>query len=65
MKRIFKEGQFELASAYARGYAYGRAGLELKHMWQPEEKKGYAAEELGHYWGEYDLYSFGELNDEL
>ena len=54
----------ELMSAFANGYAYGRSGLELRHLWQPEEKAGYEAEEVGHYWGEMDYYSFGELEGE-
>lgn len=64
-KRLFTKDQFELVTAYANGYAYGRAGLELDHLWQPEEVKGYAAEELGYYWGQSDLYCFGELEGEL
>ena len=64
-KRLFTtEEDWHLATAYANGYAYGRAGLPLRHLWQPdEEERGYEAEELGHYWGEHDLYSFGDLED--
>jgi len=47
MKRPrFNRVDWEMISAYANGYGYGVNGLEIYHLWSPEEE-GYQYENQG------------------
>jgi hypothetical protein len=62
--RKFSKQTIDLMGAYASGYSYGRAGLELNQLWD-EEEEGHMWEVLGHSYGIEDLKMFGKLEGKV